>query len=260
MEALPTLSYFLFGCNGTAFIYLHSTCYISLPKAIHKEFFLTSLSIAINKLSLNFLVKSQSSFIYIKVFNYDSFNLNQILLIRSGNIELNPGPKKSSSLSFFHWNLNETAAHDFAKISFIQSYGLSYNTDIIFLSETFLDQLRLVTLILTFQDIINCVLIIHQISKEEVCVCFIKTICVLYQNVLLLRLSCGKNLYIFFNCNYRSPSQTSDEFENHCQNFHLTFSNIDDTSPFCSIVIGDLNARCRNWWAGDVNSSTGKEL
>ena len=139
MEALPTLSYFLFGCNGTAFIYLHSTCYISLPKAIHKEFFLTSLSIAINKLSLNFLVKSQSSFIYIKVFNYDSFNLNQILLIRSGNIELNPGPKKSSSLSFFHWNLNETAAHDFAKISFIQSYGLSYNTDIIFLSETFLD-------------------------------------------------------------------------------------------------------------------------
>ena len=35
---------------------------------------------------------------------------------------------------------------------------------------------------------------------------------------------------------------------------------LDDTSPFYSIVTGDFNARCRNWWAGDVNSSTGKEL
>ena len=53
---------------------------------------------------------------------------------------------------------------------------------------------------------------------------------------------------IFFTCNYRyrSPSQTLHEFENYCQNFHLTLSNIDDTSPFCSTVIGDFNARCRN--------------
>ena len=34
---------------------------------------------------------------------------------------------------------------------------------------------------------------------------------------------------------------------------------MDDTSPFCSIVIGDFNARCRNWWAGDANSNAGKE-
>ena len=64
---------------------------------------------------------------------------NKILLTRSGDVELNPGPKKSSSLTFFHWNLNGIAARDFAKISFIQSHALSYNTDIIFLSETFLD-------------------------------------------------------------------------------------------------------------------------
>ena len=34
--------------------------------------------------------------------------------------------------------------------------------------------------------------------------------------------------YIFFTCNYRSPSQTPDEFENYCQNFHLTLLNIDE--------------------------------
>ena len=50
-------------------------CYI-----FDKELFLTSLNISMNKLSFNFLVKSQSSFTYIKVFNYDSFNLNKILL------------------------------------------------------------------------------------------------------------------------------------------------------------------------------------
>ena len=35
------------------------------------------------------LFKCQSSFTYIKIFNYDSFNLNQILMIRSGDIDLN---------------------------------------------------------------------------------------------------------------------------------------------------------------------------
>ena len=52
---------------------------------------------------------------------------------------MNPGAKKSSCLPFFHWNLNGTAAHDFAKISLIQSHALSCNIDIIFLSETFPD-------------------------------------------------------------------------------------------------------------------------
>ena len=53
-------------------------------------------------------------------------NLTQILLIQSGDVELNPGPKKSSSLTFFPWSLNGIAAHDFAKIPLIQSSG--YNS------------------------------------------------------------------------------------------------------------------------------------
>ena len=58
---------------------------------------------------------------------------------------------------------------------------------------------------------------------------------------------------------HRSPNQTPNEFENHCQAFHLTLSNIDDTLLFFLIVIGNINARCRNWWAGDVNSNVDKE-
>ena len=72
-----------------------------------------------DKLSLSFFGKSQTSFTYIKVFNYDSFSLNQILLIRSEDVASNQGPsKKSSFLTFFHWNLNGIAAHDFAKYIF----------------------------------------------------------------------------------------------------------------------------------------------
>ena len=54
------------------------------------------------------------------------------------------------------------------------------------------------------------------------------TICVLYQNVLLLSLNLGKNL--FFACNYRSPCQTLDEFENNYQKFQLILPNLEDTS------------------------------
>ena len=65
---------------------------------------------------------------------------------------------------------------------------------------------------------------------------------------------------IIFTCNYKSSSQTPHEVENYCKKFFLTLSNVDDTSPFCTIVIGDFNARCSNWWAGDVSSKTGTEL
>ena len=40
----------------------------------------------------------------------------------------------------------------------------------------------------------------------------------------------------------------------------MTLTNIDDTSPFSSVLIGDLNARCTNWWAADIESKAGKEL
>ena len=53
-------------------------CYI-----INKKFFLASLTISMKKLHLNFTGKSQFSFPYIKIFNYDNFSLNEILLIQS---------------------------------------------------------------------------------------------------------------------------------------------------------------------------------
>ena len=62
-----------------------------------------------------------------------------LLLLRSGDVETNPGPKKSSVIKFCHWNLNGLAAHDFLKVSLIEAFITTHNFDIICLSETCLD-------------------------------------------------------------------------------------------------------------------------
>ena len=61
------------------------------------------------------------------------------LLLKSGDIESNPGLCKSSALKFCHWNLNGLAAHKFFKISLLEGYINVTDIDIIYLSEAFFD-------------------------------------------------------------------------------------------------------------------------
>ena len=62
-----------------------------------------------------------------------------MLLLESGDIETNPGPKRSSIIKFCHWNLNGLAVHDFVKMPVIDNATQQHNFDIICLSENFLD-------------------------------------------------------------------------------------------------------------------------
>ena len=89
------------------------------------------------------------------------------------------------------------------------------------------------------------VIICFQLNQESL----------IYLNLLLLKWNWGKNLY-FLVATIDPLSQTPNEFDNYCQNFHLTLSIIDDTP----IATGDCNVRCRDWWAEDLNSNAGKEL
>ena len=63
------------------------------------------------------------------------------LIILSGDVEVNPGPKNSVSecLSICHWNLNSISAHDYSKLFLLKAYILIHKFDIICLSETYLD-------------------------------------------------------------------------------------------------------------------------
>ena len=62
-----------------------------------------------------------------------------ILLLLSGDIELNPGPQTENSVRFFHWNLNGICARNGVKIPLSEAYNSLYKYDAIAVSESMLD-------------------------------------------------------------------------------------------------------------------------
>ena len=223
---------FLIFCLGVTvlflFIYVLFVMFLDQKQFYYnifeKYFFLIPLNISMNKISLNLLVKRQFSFTYIRVFNNDSFTLNQILLIQSGDVELNPSLKKSSSLTFFHRNLNGITAHDL-----IQSYALSYNTNITFLFENFLDSSIEASAPNIDISRYNSLRFDHPSNTKRgfVCICYKDYLPAIKRDDLCALPECivtdiklGKKS-IYFTCNYRSPSQTPGEFKNYCQKFPL---------------------------------------
>ena len=120
------------------------------------------------------------------------------------------------------------ATHAFAKISLTQSYALSDNVDTIFLSEDFLD--------FSIEasdpniDISRCNSLcfdhlsttkrrgVYMFYKDYLPVIRRDDLCALTE-CIVTDIKWEKES-IFFTCNYRSASQTPDEFEDYCQYFH----------------------------------------
>ena len=75
---------------------------------------------------------------YAQYYLFSDTIFSKILLVNSGDIETNPGPRKSSPIKFCHWNLNGLAAHDFIKVPLIEVFISTDNYNILCLSETFL--------------------------------------------------------------------------------------------------------------------------
>ena len=61
------------------------------------------------------------------------------LLLKHGDVEINPGPKKKEtrSFSYFHWNVNSILAHN--KFSLLEAYHTTHQYNILCISETYLD-------------------------------------------------------------------------------------------------------------------------
>ena len=85
------------------------------------------------------------------------FSITSILtvpvVLKSGDIEINPGPKISSSIKFYHWNVKELAAHDLVKLPLIEAFFPEHKFDIVCLLEIFLDLIILMK-ILTYRLLI----------------------------------------------------------------------------------------------------------
>ena len=59
----------------------------------------------------------------------------------SGDVELNPVPKRNSrnAFSICHWNLNSISAHNYAEVFLLKAYIVFHKFDIICISETYFD-------------------------------------------------------------------------------------------------------------------------
>ena len=66
--------------------------------------------------------------------------LIELLPILNGDAEQNTDPEKEKShITFCHWNLNGLMAHNFIKVSLLQTLSVTNDYNIICLTGTFLD-------------------------------------------------------------------------------------------------------------------------
>ena len=97
-------------------------------------------------------------------------------------------------------------------------------------------------------------------------------VCVYYKESLPIRLYNISYLQecIWFNlmisnklCNivslYRTPSQNSDEFQNLINKLNLTLESITKKKPFLTILLGDFNAKHKNWCSDDRPTQQGRK-
>ena len=59
---------------------------------------------------------------------------------------------------------------------------------------------------------------------------------------------------------YRSPSQTSDDFNSFTTNLEKLVVNISSTNPHCILMIGDFNAMSINWSSNSATNAEGAQL
>ena len=59
---------------------------------------------------------------------------------------------------------------------------------------------------------------------------------------------------------YRSPSQSSNEFEEFLVNFDKLLNHVNMPKSSFTVVLGDFNARSRSWWSNDIKSYEGSHI
>ena len=138
-------------CKKKKNIYIKRLSTTPLKKSFKTSLFMLivfSLLVVFLNSSFIFIFKGASESItktnltlpnYMFTIRYFINNFKHLLLLLSGDTEINPDPKRSSNIKFCHWNLNGLASHDFIKVRLMEAFITSNNFDLVCLSETFLD-------------------------------------------------------------------------------------------------------------------------
>ena len=185
-----------------------------------------------------------------------------------GDIELNPGSSLNSGQNFsiYHWNLNSIAVHNFSKISLLKAYSAVHAIDIICQSETYLNHDTLFdndNLRITGYKLIR----VDHPSNQKRGVIFIyhkDFLPIKVNNVSYLTESLNFNLsgngkQCNFDLSFTKSSQSLEGFQTFITIFELLLDNIANRNAFVSIIIGDFNARSKNWCSGDKTTYEDKE-
>ena len=141
------------------------------------------------------------------------------------------------------------------KVSLLRAYISIHNFDVVCISETYLDS----TTALDNENLeiagYNLLRADHPSSSKRggACVYFKSSLALRLIDVHYLReclifeiLIGGKSCN--FICLHRSPSQSSDSFEESADNLQLSLDKISNQSPFLKVVLGDFNIKSSNWY------------
>ena len=164
-----------------------------------------------------------------------------LLILLSGDVEINPGPRHNSGefFSICHWNLNSVLAYNYTKLSSLKAFIAVHKFDIICLSETYLDSSGAPdddNLLISGYSLVRSD---HPSNNKR------GGVCVYYKTFLPMRVLDIQYLHECINfelkigdklCNfvalYRSPSQTQDEFEKFSDNLELNLGTLSQKIPF----------------------------
>ena len=156
------------------------------------------------------------------VISYLYYFFCSLILLTHGDVETNPGPKKSHSyFSCSHWDVNSPIAHNKLKVSLPEAWWWC---------------------LYVLQRVISC-------ENDKY----------LLQECLLCEVMID-NIRGCIALIYRSPSQNSLEFQHFLSGFEQLLINIEGFKPNFTVLLGDYNARSRSWWASDTNTSEGMQL
>ena len=187
----------------------------------------------------------------------------------SGDIEKNPGPKLNSSqkISICHWNLTSIAAHNFVKVSLLIAYNSIHKYDVICLPETYLDS----STVLGDDSLeipgYNLVRFDHSSNTKR------GGVSVYYKSHLPLKILNMKHLQECLNIEFSigkkicrlislfgSPKRIQEEFNTFLDNLESNLETVSLFNPFLTILIGDFNAKCANWYSKDNSTTEGSKL
>ena len=234
--------------------------YIDQWRAVIGLFYANTSCISIKRCRSLFMGENSK----IIIFFFCSFFV-LILLLKHGDIEINPRLKKKLSKCFSccHWIVNSILAHK--KLSLLTAYNLALNYDLICLTETYLN-----STVDPNNLLINGYKLVRADHQDNV-----KRggVCLYYRENLTLQLVDTPYIEQCILCEihiqnttgyvaviYRSTSQSSNEFEEFLVNFNKLLNQVNMLKSSFTVILGDFNARSQSWWSDDIISFEGSHI